>query len=603
MSEPIFRQTRSISRRFRWTILLIAAFFIIEFIGLYFSSRSSLTSLAHLHEMTQTAELSRQAREILISMKEVLEASTNTNPEGARAARSVLLQSAKEELDLIRRAREVVVIDEDSEASLREAEDVVVQLAAIFETFGETPAATQAARLIGSQYVLEALEQLRKTQIHLTSRSDSVFKKVNSSWNRPVFVGALLALLLLLTALYFGLSASRRLDTSLSFLLHATREITEGNMDTRAEIVEPDEIGYLAHAFNVMTETLKSRTVSRDYVLAIIESMRDAVVVFDELGRIRSVNETAIKLFGYDASESEGKHFVSLFENAPELGTQVRNFEVQVITKDKTKIPAEISITSIGIQRHAPHYVAVIKDITERKEAELEMKRRSLELAAANRELEAFSYSVSHDLRAPLRAIDGFSHALLEENGDRLDEQGKKDLGRVRAASQTMGKLIDDLLNLSRLSRTEMKKVDVDLSSLVKSIAAGLKEAEPARKVEFVIQEDLHADADPALIKIALDNLFSNAWKYTSKHETARIEFGVAKSDGKNAFFVKDDGVGFDPEFASRLFGAFQRLHSARDFPGTGIGLATVQRIIRRHGGSIWAVGQPERGSTFYFTL
>jgi len=236
-------------------------------------------------------------------------------------------------------------------------------------------------------------------------------------------------------------------------------------------------------------------------------------------------------------------------------------------------------------------------------ELEQRVRDRTAELAAANKELEAFSYSVSHDLRAPLRSIDGFSLALIEDYGTKLDQGGKDYLRRVRAASQRMSQLIDDMLNLARVTRRAMQRETVDLSGLAKSIAEDLSEEEPSRHVEFAIADGLSADADSGLLKIAMQNLIGNAWKYTSAHDRARIEFGRVKHNGRPAYFVRDDGAGFDPRYVERLFGAFQRLHAATEFPGTGIGLATVHRIIHRHGGEVWAEGGVESGATFYFTL
>lgn len=228
---------------------------------------------------------------------------------------------------------------------------------------------------------------------------------------------------------------------------------------------------------------------------------------------------------------------------------------------------------------------------------------RTQELASTNKELEAFAYSVSHDLRAPLRAIDGFSQALLEDCAERLDLAGKDHLLRVRRAAQRMSALIDDMLNLSRVTRSPIRREPLDLSAMAKSIVEELRCADPARKVECEIEEGLAATGDFQLLRAALDNLLRNSWKYTSSHATAKIEFGKRQGNGKSAFFVRDDGAGFDPCHAARLFGAFQRLHTEAEFPGTGVGLATVQRIVHRHGGEIWAEGAVEKGATFYFTL
>lgn len=236
-------------------------------------------------------------------------------------------------------------------------------------------------------------------------------------------------------------------------------------------------------------------------------------------------------------------------------------------------------------------------------EMEQRVQERTTQLAVANKELEAFAYSVAHDLRAPLRSIDGFSLALLEDCAGRLDSDGKDYLGRVRAATQRMSVLIDDLLNLSRVARSEMQKEILNLSAVARSVAAELQKGEPDRQVEFVIQENLLANGDLRLLRIAIDNLLGNAWKYTARHSRARIEFGRSEQGGRTVYFVRDDGAGFDPQYAGRLFGAFQRLHSTSEFPGTGVGLATVQRIIHRHGGEIWAQAAIDKGATFFFML
>ncbi|MBI2843289.1 MAG: PAS domain S-box protein [Armatimonadetes bacterium] len=254
--------------------------------------------------------------------------------------------------------------------------------------------------------------------------------------------------------------------------------------------------------------------------------------------------------------------------------------------------------------------LGIFWDITEQKRSEEQIKRlnedlrhRAAELEAANKELEAFSYSVSHDLRAPLRSVDGFSQALLEDYADKLDEQGKDYLGRVRSAAKRMAQLIDDLLRLSRVTRAEMHREEVDLSAMARDAAESLKQSQPEREVEFDIAPDLTAYADPQLLRIVLDNLLGNAWKFTGKHKRAYIMFSSVQQEGKQVYFVRDDGAGFDMAYIDKLFVPFQRLHSMEEFPGSGIGLAIVQRIIRRHGGSVWAEGAVEHGATFYFTL
>ncbi|APG27779.1 hypothetical protein A7E78_07975 [Syntrophotalea acetylenivorans] len=245
------------------------------------------------------------------------------------------------------------------------------------------------------------------------------------------------------------------------------------------------------------------------------------------------------------------------------------------------------------------------------QELEQRVSQRTAQLKVANRELEAFAYSVSHDLRAPLRSIDGFSQALLDDYGEQLDEEGQEFLQRVRGASQRMAQLIDDLLYLSRITRGEMVRQPVDLSGLVGLVSQELKLDNPWQEVETVIQPNVTADGDPRLLRVVLENLLGNAWKFTGRREQGRIEFGVEKSrpsagDGSpagDAYYVRDNGAGFDPAYADKLFGVFQRLHRVDEFPGTGIGLATVKRIIHRHGGQVWAEGEVEKGATFFFTL
>jgi PAS domain S-box-containing protein len=238
------------------------------------------------------------------------------------------------------------------------------------------------------------------------------------------------------------------------------------------------------------------------------------------------------------------------------------------------------------------------------EELERRVFKRTAQLEAANKELEAFSYSVSHDLRAPLRSIDGFSQALLEDYGDSLGSEAQHYLRRVRAGSQRMAELIDDLLTLSRMTRSEMRLESVNLSALVQTVGAELRQTDPEREVKFIIAPEVTVQADRQLMRVVLENLLGNAWKFTAKQAAACIEFGVWPQAGsQTVYFVRDDGAGFDMAYADKLFGAFQRLHTPAEFSGTGIGLATVQRIIHRHGGRVWAEGAVEEGATFYFTL
>jgi light-regulated signal transduction histidine kinase (bacteriophytochrome) len=253
-------------------------------------------------------------------------------------------------------------------------------------------------------------------------------------------------------------------------------------------------------------------------------------------------------------------------------------------------------------------------DVTERRHAEEEVwayrehleelvRERTAELEAANREMESFSYSVSHDLRAPLRALDGFSAILAQEYPGQLDERGRGYLDRIRAAARTMALLVDGLLSLASLNRQELSVTPVDLSALARRVGAELTALEPGRTVRVLVPDGLTTEGDPRLLHVLLENLIGNALKFTSTREEATIEVGCTEREGGSVFYVKDDGVGFDMAYASKLFLPFQRLHQVSDFPGTGIGLATVHRIVARHGGRIWPEATPGAGATFYFTL
>jgi PAS domain S-box-containing protein len=348
-----------------------------------------------------------------------------------------------------------------------------------------------------------------------------------------------------------------------------------------------------------------------------------AILMLDLEGRVTTWNEGAERIKGYRAEEIIGQHFSKFYTpEAAALGkpalelkkaAEQGRFEEEGwrVRKDGSRFWASVVVTPLRDRTgQLRGFAKVTRDITERKRIEEQLERQrseltrsNIELIAANKELEAFSYSVSHDLRAPLRSIDGFSLALLEDYEEKLDAEGKDNLHRVRAATQRMGVLIDDLLDLSRVTRAGMKVQKVDLSVMGRAVAAELKNSQPGRRTEFHIQEGLEAHADSNLMRIALENLLENAWKFTSKRESARIEFGQTNNNGSRVYFVRDDGAGFDSARATRLFGAFQRFHDKNDFPGTGVGLATVQRIIQRHGGRIWAESVPGKGATFYFTL
>ena len=349
----------------------------------------------------------------------------------------------------------------------------------------------------------------------------------------------------------------------------------------------------------------------------------DVVFLVDAEGNVSSWNADAERGTGWRADEILGQSFARFFTAedravgkperqlaiAAETGTW--RGEESRIRKDGTEFVAELTLTALrDAGGRLVGFASVARDITDRRRDEqaiaalnAELERRVAELAAANAELEAFSYSVSHDLRGPLRAIDGFSKILMEQYRGQLDQQAQHYLARVRAGSQRMGHLIDDLLSLARINRAEMHRSDVDLAQVARDTIEELRRHDPTRTVDVVIAERVPAKGDARLLRAALDNLLANAWKFTSKSAAPRIELGCERSDEETKYFVRDNGAGFDMAYVHKLFAPFQRLHEQSDFEGTGIGLATVQRIITRHGGRIWAEAAVGRGATFWFTL
>jgi len=386
------------------------------------------------------------------------------------------------------------------------------------------------------------------------------------------------------------------------------------SLGTVQDVTELQEAEQQLRAYQEELETLVAeRTSQVQDQAAIIDQIHDAVVSTSLEGYITGWNRGAERMFGYTQAEAIGQHIGMLYFD-PDLLLQqvvtplqqkgVHDVEVTMRRKDGSPFEGHLSLSMRQDRQGKPYgMIGYTMDITKRKRAEQLLARRSEELEATNRELEAFSYSVSHDLRAPLRAIDGFSQAIVEDYGGRLDETGRNYLDRVRTATQRMGRLIDDLLNLSRVTRAPMQPAHLDLSGMASEILAQLGEAHPERQVATVIEPHLRAWGDPGLLHAALENLLSNAWKYTGRQAQARIEVGHEVIDGETVYFVRDNGAGFDMRYADKLFGAFQRLHHPDEFAGTGVGLATVKRIVHRHGGRIWAEGTPDHGATFRFTL
>jgi PAS domain S-box-containing protein len=350
--------------------------------------------------------------------------------------------------------------------------------------------------------------------------------------------------------------------------------------------------------------------VHRARLAAIVDSSDDAIIGKTLDGTITSWNPGAEHLFGY-GDEVIGKP-VSILVPADRLGEEagiiariargerVEPFETLRLRKDGTLVDVSVSISPIHDSRGRLIGASQLaRDITEQKKAAAKLASAIEEADLANRELEAFSYSAAHDLRAPLRSIDGFSQALLDDYADKLDAEGQRYLKRLRQGAQHMAHLIDSLLALARITKNELVCQPVDLSELARACAERLAAESPSRHVEVCVAEGLTTTGDPRLLAVLLDNLLGNAWKFTRGRENALIEIG--RND--DVFFVRDNGAGFDMAFAGKLFGVFQRLHTAREFEGTGVGLATAQRIVQRHGGRIWAEAKVSEGATFYFTI
>lgn len=377
-----------------------------------------------------------------------------------------------------------------------------------------------------------------------------------------------------------------------------------------------DEQGAIV-GVSIIAHDLTEQKRAEENFRRIVEEAPNGMILVDQKGAIALVNAQAEQLFGYSREELFGQSIETLvparlrgahpghrvaFSADPERRAMGAGRDLYGLHKDGREISIEIGLNSFET-KDGRMVLSSIVDITERKRAEEEIRRRGQLLEAANKELEAFSYSVSHDLRTPLRSIDGFSQALLEDCAGLLNEQGKDYLSRIRAASQRMGQLIDDLLSLSHATRVKLRREPVDLSALALGSAAEVRKIWPGRQIELVVAPGLRAQGDPRLLRIVFDNLLGNAWKFTSKQERAAIEVGTMSHDGTTAYFVRDNGAGFDMAYAGKLFGAFQRLHAMTEYPGTGIGLATVQRIVARHGGLVWAESQVGQGAIVYFTL
>lgn len=426
-------------------------------------------------------------------------------------------------------------------------------------------------------------------------------------------------------------SLSNRLTLPLAALSTAMARAERGEDDAQAPVFGPKDVVDMANSYNRMITTLQDRELalrdSQARYREVIESVKEAIFQTDSLGRWILLNPAWTEITGFALDMSLQQPLLDFIfhgdrARVAELQRQLATgmlrtveYEVRFIHRNGTEGWAEIKqhgrFDAKGVFIGT---AGTFDDITERKhnEQELAAHRQHLEdqvqirtaaLQAVNKELEAFSYSVSHDLRAPLRAVDGFARMLQEDCGPTLPDEGKDYLNRIIAAATRMSQLTDGLLSLARVSRNELHRKPVDLSAMVGGLFDELQATFPERRVNITIEPELTANADQEMMLAVLQNLVSNAWKFTAKRELAHIEFGRTRTAHGTGFYLRDDGAGFDMAYAGKLFGAFQRLHGKEEFQGTGIGLATVQRIIHRHGGEIWAEASVDNGATFYFTL
>lgn len=390
-------------------------------------------------------------------------------------------------------------------------------------------------------------------------------------------------------------------------------------------VPDVDDQGMVKGFFALINDITENRAMEQKIAEAlefnqkILESSPLGIITFDSSGQVVFANDASADISG-GTKEQILQQNINQIENWKQTGlldiakrvletgiTERKQIHIKTIFGKDLWFEHRLNRFTSGGE---PHLLLVFDDITKRKLAEEEIRKlnvdlihRAEELTHINKELESFSYSVSHDLRAPLRSINGFSNIIFNRYQDKLDETGKEYLQIIRSECNRMGSLINGLLDLSRLSRKELSREEVDLSTIAENLATEFHRRDPKRQVDFIITSGIKVYGDKVLLQSVLENLMNNAWKFTSKHHQARIEFGITDHEGTKAYFVRDDGAGFDMKYTDKLFGTFQRLHGVDEFPGNGIGLAIIQRIIGRHGGQAWAEGAVEKGATFYFTL
>ncbi len=495
-----------------------------------------------------------------------------------------------------------------------------------------TPVKGTNYMLAATTYIEDFSESVTKFQTESFANNETMMNQYKEEMTNTTLFNISIGLLIIFVfeGIFIWLTV-KNIIYPITRLSTTINRMGKGDLAIRTDIKTSDEIGELAENFNNMANSLTQSFLkleeSEEKYRSIFENAVEGIFQATPEGRFTSANPSMASIFGYDSPDDLVENVRNIREQIhvnPQrrdemISTlitekQVKGFEAEYYRKDGKRIWGSLNVLPVFDNGKLLFLEGTLIDISKRKEAEFQFKKlteelevhireRTEQLEATNKELEAFSYSVSHDLRAPLRAIDGFSLALLEDYGDQLDDDGKDYLQRVRLASQRMANLIDDMLKLSRLTRGDMYPGEINLSEMALGILEELQSSQPDRKVQCNISPDVIAYGDFRLLRAAMSNLLANAWKFTGKIEQPVIDFGVKKEKGNTVYFIKDNGAGFDMDYADKLFGTFQRLHSFGEFDGTGVGLAIVQRVFHRHGGNVWAEATVNQGAAFYFTL
>jgi PAS domain S-box-containing protein len=439
-------------------------------------------------------------------------------------------------------------------------------------------------------------------------------------------IAALIMVVSLIVALILANSLQKRISDPIIALADTAKIVSERrDYSVRAPKVAPDELGVLTDAFNEMLTRIEQHAITGAFLSAIVESSDDAIIGKDLAGKVVSWNAGAERIFGYTAAEMVGSSIERLvardrpdeerriLENAKRGETRL--YETTRIRKNGSSVDLSLAVSPIrDAHSNIVGVSSIARDISERKRAEEQILRlnaelehrvqmRTAELTAANQELEAFTYSVAHDLRAPLRHIDAFTRILQEDFAGAFPAEAAQLLDTIRRGSENMSRLVNDLLNLAHVGRQEMKKERTPLNALIEEVIGEMRRETEGRDIEWRVVDLPSVDGDPGLLKQVFANLLSNAVKYTRPRPKAIIEIGVRRMNDETVIYIRDNGVGFNMKYADKLFGVFQRLHRAEEFEGTGVGLAIVERVIKRHGGHIWAASELDQGATFYFTL